>query len=85
MIMTARSGPLHHALNTRLSERQYRHIVAQATLAEVPLSEALRQALDRDIEAQPDLQGDVTMSYSALLDGVELEAALRQLREAGLA
>ena len=76
---------LNHAVNSRLSERQYRHIVAQATLREIPLSEALRQALDRDIASQPDLEGDVAMSYAALLSGVDLDAAVKQLREAGLA
>ena len=83
--MTDPRGPLHHATNFRMSERHYRHLVTQATLAEIPISEAIRQALDRDIAAQPDLEGDVSMSYDALLQAVELERAVAQLREAGLA
>lgn len=82
---TGRPDHLTRALNVRLTERQYRHVVAQATLAEVGLSESLRRALDRDLEAQPALEGDVAMSYDALLAGVDVEAALAQLREAGLA
>ena len=74
-----------YALNFRLNERQYRHLIAQATLAELSLSEAMRQALDRDIAAQPDLEGDVAMSYRTLLQTVELDAAVQQLQEHGLA
>ena len=84
------SDRLNHALSLRLSERQYRHLVAQATIHGVPLSEAARQALDRDIEAQPDVPiegnapGDSGVPYATLLQGLELERAEEQLREAGL-
>lgn len=85
--MTRHGSPdvLHHAVSLRLTERQYRHVVAQATLQEVTLSEAIRRDLDASIERQPDLEGDVSMSYASLLQAVELEAAVEQLREAGLA
>ena len=66
---------LHHAVLLRLTERQYRHVIAQATLQEIPISEAVRRDLDAAIERQPDLEGDVQMSYADLLQAVELETA----------
>ena len=75
---------LPFALSLRLTDRQYRHLVAQATLKEIGLSEVAREALDAHIDAQPDLEGDVAMSYTTLLASIELDQAEEQLREAGL-
>lgn len=75
---------LPFALSLRLTDRQYRHLVAQATLKGLGLSEVAREALDRDIDSQPDPEGDVEMSYPALLASIDLDSAAEQLREAGL-
>ena len=75
---------LPYALSLRLTDRQYRHLVAQATLQEIGLSEVARAALDAHIDAQPDLEGDVAMSYTTLLASIELDQAEEQLRDAGL-
>lgn len=76
---------LPYALSLRLTELQYRHLVAQATLHGIGVSEAARAAIDRAIEEAPDLEGDVEMTYASLLLALDLESSAEQLREAGLA
>lgn len=84
--MTPPRSATNHALSLRLTDEQWKHLALQARLHGVTLSEAARRALERDIEAQPDLgHGDgspgSSMAYRTMLALTlpEVESRIREL------
>jgi hypothetical protein len=76
-------------VSVRLPDRLYNHLVVQASRAEVSIAEAARQALERDVAAQPDFQiegnapGDPGLSYRTILDSANVDELLNELLKRG--
>lgn len=74
------------AVTVRLPELLYNHLVAQASLHDLSLAEAHRQALERDLDAQPGLKHEdgspgESMSYRGFLQLADFSAAIAELHD----